>query len=33
VANTSPLRIGGKGVTGDNDQFRGVLDDVWVQVG
>lgn len=33
VANNSPLSVGGKGVYADNDQFRGVLDDVWVRVG
>jgi hypothetical protein len=33
VANDRPLSIGGKGTYPDNDQFRGVLDDVWVRVG
>ncbi len=33
VANKHPLRIGGKGVYADNDQFRGALDDVFVRIG
>jgi hypothetical protein len=27
-----PLRIGGKGLRGDNDQFAGTLDDVYVRI-
>lgn len=33
VINRSPLSIGGKGAYRDNDQFRGAVDDVWVQIG
>jgi hypothetical protein len=33
VANNSPLSIGGKGAYRDNDQFNGVLDNVWVGIG
>jgi hypothetical protein len=33
VSNDAPLSIGGKGAYSDNDQFQGVLDDVWVRVG
>jgi hypothetical protein len=33
VVNSHPLSIGGKGVYPDNDQFRGVVDDVWVRIG
>ncbi len=33
VSNTGPLSIGGKGAYPDNDQFHGVLDDVWIRVG
>jgi hypothetical protein len=33
VSNERPLSIGGKGAFGDNDQFDGVLDNVWVQIG
>jgi hypothetical protein len=33
VSNAAPLSIGGKGAYPDNDQFHGVLDDVWVAVG
>lgn len=32
VANDLPLSIGGKGFFRDNDQFNGVLDNVWVRV-
>ena len=32
VTNSQPLRVGGKGLTADNDQFRGQLDDLWVDV-
>ncbi|MEV4636377.1 LamG-like jellyroll fold domain-containing protein [Actinoplanes sp. NPDC049548] len=33
VSNGIPLSIGGKGAYRDNDQFQGVLDDVWVAIG
>jgi hypothetical protein len=33
VSNTAPLSIAGKGAYPDNDQFHGVLDDVWVAIG
>ena len=33
VANDVPLRIGGKGTGGANDQFHGELDDVFLTVG
>jgi hypothetical protein len=33
VTNSRPLSIGGKGAYSDNDQFNGVLDNVWVQIG
>ncbi len=33
VTNNRPMSIGGKGAYADNDQFNGVLDNVWVQVG
>jgi hypothetical protein len=33
VANSAPLSIGGKGAYADNDQFHGVLDDVWLSIG
>jgi hypothetical protein len=33
VANTVPLSVGGKGGGPDNDQFHGVLDDVWIALG
>ncbi len=32
VANDQPLSIGGKGFYRDNDQFNGVLDNVWVRI-
>ncbi|GAA1590261.1 LamG-like jellyroll fold domain-containing protein [Actinoplanes couchii] len=32
VANDQPLSIGGKGFYRDNDQFNGVLDNVWVWI-
>ncbi|SDT71910.1 LamG-like jellyroll fold domain-containing protein [Actinoplanes derwentensis] len=32
VANGLPLSIGGKGFYRDNDQFNGVLDNVWVRI-
>ena len=33
VSNGGPLSIGGKGAYRDNDQFQGIIDDVWVRVG
>jgi concanavalin A-like lectin/glucanase superfamily protein len=33
VRNRIPLSIGGKGSFTDNDQFQGMLDEVWVQIG
>jgi hypothetical protein len=33
VANAAPLSLGGKGGYQNNDQFQGILDDVWVAVG
>ncbi|GAA2490812.1 LamG-like jellyroll fold domain-containing protein [Winogradskya humida] len=33
ITNELPLSIGGKGAFRDNDQFQGILDDVWVRVG
>jgi len=33
VTNNHPMSIGGKGAYADNDQFNGILDNVWVQVG
>jgi len=33
VANNRPLSVGGKGAYSDNDQFQGILDDVWVRIG
>ncbi|MEV4637663.1 LamG-like jellyroll fold domain-containing protein [Actinoplanes sp. NPDC049548] len=33
VANSRPLSIGGKGAYSDNDQFHGIIDDVWVRIG
>jgi hypothetical protein len=33
VSNNSPLSLGGKGGYSDNDQFHGILDDVWVRIG
>jgi hypothetical protein len=33
VSNTAPLSIGGKSVADGNDQYQGLLDDVWVAVG
>jgi Concanavalin A-like lectin/glucanases superfamily len=32
VRNGAPLDVGGKGAYRDNDQFQGVLDDVWVRI-
>lgn len=33
IHNRIPLSVGGKGSFKDNDQFQGILDDVWVQIG
>jgi hypothetical protein len=33
IANTQPLRIGGKGTTTNNDQFAGQIDNVYVLIG
>jgi hypothetical protein len=33
VRNRIPLSIGGKGSFTDNDQFQGLLDEVWVRIG
>jgi hypothetical protein len=33
VANSDPLRIGGKGTSPNNDQFHGAVDDVFVVIG
>jgi hypothetical protein len=33
IVNNNPLRIGGKGISANNDQFHGVLDDVFVSIG
>ncbi len=33
VRNWIPLSVGGKGSFTDNDQFQGVLDEVWVEIG
>ncbi|BBH71651.1 hypothetical protein ACTI_83360 [Actinoplanes sp. OR16] len=33
VVNEEPLSLGGKSAYGDNDQYHGLLDDVWVAVG
>lgn len=33
VSNNGPLSLGGKGGYSDNDQFHGILDDVWVRIG
>ncbi|WP_232050482.1 LamG-like jellyroll fold domain-containing protein [Actinoplanes sp. OR16] len=33
VSNDRPLSIGSKGAYRDNDQFNGVLDNVWVEIG
>ena len=32
VSNDRPLSIGAKGAYRDNDQFNGVLDNVWVEI-
>jgi hypothetical protein len=33
IVNGDPLRIGGKGLSANNDQFHGALDDVFVSIG
>ncbi|MBB5871080.1 hypothetical protein F4553_004459 [Allocatelliglobosispora scoriae] len=33
IVNDEPLRIGGKGVAPGNDQFHGVLDNIYVTIG
>jgi Concanavalin A-like lectin/glucanases superfamily len=33
IRNTAPFSVGGKGSFTDNDQFQGILDDVWLQIG
>jgi hypothetical protein len=33
VDNDQPLSIGAKGAYGDNDQYRGLLDDAWIAIG
>ncbi len=33
VSNDRPLSVGAKGAFGDNDQFHGLLDDVWIAIG
>ena len=33
VRNLIPFSVGGKGSFTDNDQFQGMLDDVWVKIG
>ena len=33
VTNDRPLSLGAKGAYGDNDQFHGLLDDVWIAIG
>jgi hypothetical protein len=33
IVNNDPLRIGGKGISPNNDQFHGALDDVFVSIG
>ncbi|MEV0267443.1 LamG domain-containing protein [Hamadaea sp. NPDC050747] len=33
IVNSDPLRLGGKGIGPWNDQFHGILDDVYVTVG
>ena len=33
IANDLPLRLGGKGIGPDNDQFHGALDAVFVEIG
>ncbi|MCO8273553.1 LamG domain-containing protein [Actinoplanes sp. TRM 88003] len=33
VSNRRPFSLGGKGSYPDNDQFQGILDEVWVRIG
>ncbi|MEV4703821.1 LamG-like jellyroll fold domain-containing protein [Actinoplanes sp. NPDC049316] len=33
IANSRPLSIGAKGAYADNDQFQGILDNIWVRIG
>jgi hypothetical protein len=33
IRNDIPLSVGGKGSFADNDQFQGMLDDVWLAIG
>ncbi|WP_130507566.1 LamG-like jellyroll fold domain-containing protein [Krasilnikovia cinnamomea] len=33
VVTTQPLRMGGKGLAVNNDQYHGYLDDVWISIG
>lgn len=33
VTNDRPLSLGGKSAHGDNDQYHGLLDDVWIAIG
>ncbi|WP_412746525.1 LamG-like jellyroll fold domain-containing protein [Krasilnikovia sp. MM14-A1004] len=33
VVTTQPLRMGGKGLAVNNDQYHGYLDDVWLSIG
>jgi hypothetical protein len=33
IANTEPLRVGGKGPAAGNDQYAGEIDDVFVTIG
>lgn len=33
IVNSDPLRIGGKGLSPNNDQFHGAIDDVFVAIG
>jgi hypothetical protein len=33
VANNEPLRVGGKGLSPNNDQYHGAVDDVFVELG
>lgn len=32
VVNDVPMTLGGKGTSANNDQFQGILDDVWVRI-
>ena len=33
ISNDEPLSLGAKSAYGDNDQFHGLLDDVWIAIG